>query len=62
MAAFAGCVEDPLLAATAATATLTVAADEAAARTAGPGSFAVALLDELAALTPDALTERVRLG
>ena len=62
MAAFAACVEDPLAAATAATATLTVAADAAAARTAGPGSFAVALLDELAALTPEGLTERVRLG
>ena len=62
MAGFAGVVDDPLLAATAATATLTVAADAAAARTDGPGSFAVALLDELAALTPETLAARVRLG
>lgn len=61
MAAFAAVVPDPLVAATAATAVLTVAADEAAQRSAGPGSFAVALLDQLSALTPDALAERVRL-
>ena len=61
MAGFAAVVSDPLVAATAATAVLTVAADEAAQRSAGPGSFAVALLDQLSALTPDALAERVRL-
>jgi len=61
MAAFAAVVPDPLVAASAATAMLTVAADEAARRSGGPGSFAVALIDELAALTPDALGERVTL-
>lgn len=62
MAAFAGAVEDPLLAAVAATATLTVAAEDAAGTTRGPGSFAVALLDELAALTPQTLAARVTLS
>lgn len=61
MAAFAGVLDDALLAATAATATLTVAAEVAADRSRGPGSFAVALLDELASLSPTALAERVRL-
>jgi len=61
MAAFAAVVDDPLLAATAATATLTVSADRAAERAIGPGSFAVALLDELAAITPDELSARVSL-
>jgi hydroxyethylthiazole kinase len=62
MAAFAGVVADPLVAAAAATATLTVAAEDAARSTRGPGSFAVALLDELAALDPDRLAERVVLS
>ncbi|MGH8111643.1 MAG: hydroxyethylthiazole kinase [Rhodanobacteraceae bacterium] len=62
MAAFAAVVDDPLYAATAATATLTVAADVAAARSTGPGSFAVALIDSLAALEPPALVRAVRLG
>jgi hydroxyethylthiazole kinase len=61
MAAFAAVVDDPLLAATAATATLTVCGDRAAERAPGPGSFAVALLDELAAITPDELAARVSL-
>ena len=52
---------DRLVAATAGTAILTVAADAAAARAAGPGSFAVGLLDELAGLTPDRLAREVRL-
>ena len=52
VAAFAAVVPDPLLAATAATTTLTVAAESAAATSRGPGSFAVALLDDLAALSP----------
>ena len=55
MAGFAGVVDDGLLAAAAATATLTVAADEAARHSRGPGSFAVALLDELASLSPQSL-------
>jgi hydroxyethylthiazole kinase len=61
MAAFAAVVDDPLLAATAATATLTVSADRAAERASGPGSFAVALLDDLAAITPDELSAGVSL-
>jgi hydroxyethylthiazole kinase len=55
IAAYVAVVDDPLLAAAAGTATLTVAAETAALRSRGPGSFAVALLDDLAALTPDAL-------
>ena len=62
MAGFAAVIDDPLLAAVAATATLTVAAEDAAARTAGPGAFAVALLDELANLRPAVLSARVRLS
>lgn len=61
MAAFAAVVDDGLLAATAATAVLTVVADEAAATSTGPGSFAVALLDGLDSLTPADLAARVRL-
>jgi len=62
MAGFAAVVDDPLVAAVAATAALTVSADEAAPRAAGPGSFAVTLLDALAALTPRDLAARVRLS
>lgn len=61
-AAFTAVTQDALAGATAATALLTVAGEAAAARTAGPGSFAVALLDELAATTPAQLADRVRLG
>jgi hydroxyethylthiazole kinase len=61
MAAFAAVVPDPLVAAATATATLTVAADSAAKQTRGPGSFAVALLDELSLLQPADLIERVRM-
>jgi hydroxyethylthiazole kinase len=62
MAAFAAVVPDAVVAAATATATLTVAADSAAKQGRGPGSFAVALLDELALLEPTELAERVRLG
>jgi hydroxyethylthiazole kinase len=62
MAAFAAVVPDALVAATAATATLTVAADSAAKESRGPGSFAVALLDQLSLIEPDELAERARLG
>ena len=62
MAAFAATTDDPLLAATSATATYTVAAEVAAERAAGPGSFAVALLDSLATLDPKELTEKVVLS
>ena len=61
MAAFAATTDDALVAATAATGLLTVAADAAADGAAGPGSFAVALLDQLATLTPQQLAERLRL-
>jgi hydroxyethylthiazole kinase len=61
MAAFAAVVPDAVAAAAAATATLTVAADSAAARSSGPGTFAVALLDELAMIQPAQLAERVRM-
>ena len=53
MAAFAAVEDDPLLAAGAATALFTVAADRAAAVSAGPGSFAVHLLDQLESIQPD---------
>lgn len=62
MAAYAAVCEDRLLAATAATATLTVAAERAAESTRGPGGFAVALLDELSLLEPGELAARVRLS
>lgn len=62
MAAFAAVVPDALVAAVAATATLTVAADLAAKQSRGPGSFAVALLDELALVGPADLTDRVRMS
>jgi hydroxyethylthiazole kinase len=62
MAAFAAVVPDAVVAAAAATATLTVAADSAAQQSHGPGSFAVALLDELALLQPTDLAERVRIS
>ena len=61
MAAFAAVVPDAVVAAAAATATLTVAAESAATQARGPGSFAVALLDELALLQPADLAERVRI-
>lgn len=64
MAGFAAVVDDPLLAASAATATLTVAADQAAAASlgAGTGTFAVALVDRLSTLTPDQLAAQARLS
>lgn len=60
MAGFAAVVNDPLIAAAAATATLNVAAETAAAQSTGPGSFAVALIDNLYSLTPDALASALR--
>jgi hydroxyethylthiazole kinase len=62
MAGFAAAVDDPLLAATAATAMLTVSADHAVLTTRGPGGFATALLDELSLLTPETLAAEVKLG
>ncbi|GAA5162377.1 hydroxyethylthiazole kinase [Ornithinimicrobium tianjinense] len=62
VAACCAVAEDSLAAAATATAALTLAAEDAAARSAGPGSFAPALLDELAALTPEALAGRAVLA
>jgi hydroxyethylthiazole kinase len=62
MAAFTAVTADPLVAATSATATLTVAAERAAEHSAGPGSFAVSLIDQLAALSSDDLAAAVRLS
>lgn len=62
MAAFAAVSPTALDAAVSATALLTVAADRAAASTAGPGSFAVALLDQLALIAPDELAASAKLG
>lgn len=62
MAAFAAVVPNAMVAASAATAVLTVSADAAAKETRGPGSFAIALLDELSMLQPVDLAERARLS
>jgi hydroxyethylthiazole kinase len=62
MAAFAAVVPDAMVAAAAATATLTVCADAAAKQARGPGSFAVALLDELALVEPADLAARTRIS
>ncbi|MCW3159368.1 hydroxyethylthiazole kinase [Micropruina sonneratiae] len=61
MAAFAGLGQHPLLAATAASVAYGVAAEAAAARGTGPGSFAVALLDALDALDGDAIRAGARI-
>lgn len=61
MAAFAGLGHHPLLAATAASVAYGVAAEAAAARSTGPGSFAVALLDELDALDAYAIRAGARI-
>jgi hydroxyethylthiazole kinase len=58
--AFAAVTESPFLAATQAMAALGVAGELAAERSSGPGSFQVAILDALAALTPDELERRAR--
>ena len=61
MAAFAAVSDDRLLTTAAASCAYAVAAEDAATTASGPGSFAVALLDALAGLTPDTLAERARL-
>ncbi|MCS3844847.1 hydroxyethylthiazole kinase [Microbacterium sp. AK031] len=64
MAAFLGAARatrfSPLTAVTAATLFYTIAAERAAASATGPGSFAVAFLDELAATTPADLESAAR--
>ena len=62
MAAFAAVEDDPFVATVAAVTTYTVAAELAAERAAGPGSFAVAFLDALAAVSADDLRARARLS
>jgi hydroxyethylthiazole kinase len=61
MAAFAAVTSDAVLAAASATGAYTVAAERAARRAAGPGSFAVAFLDELAAVEPHEVASALRL-
>lgn len=60
MAAYAAGDDDPVTATAAAVACYTVAAELAAAESRGPGSFAVAFLDALAAVTPEVVAERAR--
>lgn len=62
LAAFLAVADEPLDAAVAGTACYTVAAQQAAQDAAGPGSFAVALLDRLAGLEPATLGEHLRLS
>lgn len=59
MAAFASLDDDPFLAVCAAVSTYTVAAEIAAGRAHGPGSFAVEFLDALAGIDGGTLASRV---
>ena len=64
MAAFLGATRstgaDALIAVAAASLVYTIAAERAAARSAGPGSFAVALLDDLARVQPEDIAGAAR--
>jgi len=62
MAAFAAVDDDRFATTVAAVAVYTVAAEIAAARTAGPGSFAVAFLDALATTGPADVAARARIS
>lgn len=62
MAACAAVADDALVGAATATALVTVAADAAAQRSRGVGSFAVDLLDEIHLATADSVAEGVRLS
>lgn len=62
MAAFAAVDDDRFAATVAASAVYAVAAELAAARAAGPGSFAVAFLDALAAVDTDEIRRRAVLS
>lgn len=53
---------DSMVAAAAGISILNVAAEQAAARAGGPGSFVVALVDSLAALTPETLAGAIRIA
>lgn len=57
MAAFAAVEDDALVAAASATSMMCVAAERAARASRGPGGFAVALLDELFLVPPEAVGE-----
>ena len=61
LGAFAAVADDPLTAAVAAHCVYAVAAEDAAAGSPGPGSFAVSLLDALAAVSADDVAARARL-
>ncbi|MFI7483488.1 hydroxyethylthiazole kinase [Kocuria sp. M1R5S2] len=61
MAAFTAVREDPAAAAVAASTVYALAAEDAAAKSAGPGSFAVALLDRLHGITPEQVAARAGL-
>lgn len=62
MAAFASLEEDALVAAVSASAAYTIAAELAAEKASGPGSFAEAFLDELANIDADTLRARMDVG
>jgi hydroxyethylthiazole kinase len=62
MAAFAALDEDRFATTVAAVTVYTVAAELAAARATGPGSFAVAFLDALATIGPDDVVARARIS
>jgi len=62
IAAFASLGDDRLAAASAAHTVYGIAAERAAAHSRGPGSFAVALLDELAAVEPADVRQHARLS
>jgi hydroxyethylthiazole kinase len=62
VAAFAAVNSDPVLAATHGMAILGIAGELARERAAGPGSFAVALLDALAGLDRPVILERARIA
>lgn len=59
MAAFASLDDDAMAAAVAASAVYTVAAELAAEKSSGPGSFATAFLDELASVDADTIRARM---
>ena len=60
-AACVACADTPLHAAVATAAILGIAGEKAAARAPYPGTFAALLLDELAALSPEDITNFARL-
>lgn len=62
VAGFLAVVDDALVAATAATVLLTLAGEGAASRCTRPGSFAVALMDELDAVDSNRIRAGARLG